>query len=64
MRTLFKGGTVITGRGPKRADVLIEGEKVKQVGRLILRSKAASTTEYDSRPFTRAILLGGLFVWG
>ena len=36
MRTLFKGGTVITGRGPKRADVLIEGEKVKQVGRLIL----------------------------
>lgn len=36
MRTLFKGGTVITGRGPKRADVLVEGEKVRQVGRLIL----------------------------
>ena len=36
MRTLFKGGTVITGRGPKRADVLIEGEKVRQIGRLIL----------------------------
>jgi len=32
--------------------------------RTALRSKAASTTEYDSRPFTRAILLGGLFVWG
>lgn len=29
MRTLFKGGTVITGRGPKRADVLVEGEKVR-----------------------------------
>ena len=28
--------------------------------RTALRSKAASTTEYDSRPFTRAILLGGL----
>ena len=36
MRTLFKGGTVITGRGPKRADVLVEGEKVRQVGHLIL----------------------------
>ena len=36
MRLLFKGGTVITGRGPKRADVLVEGEKVRQVGRLIL----------------------------
>ena len=36
MRTLFKCGTVITGRGPKRADVLVEGEKVRQVGRLIL----------------------------
>ena len=36
MRTLFKGGTVITGRGSKRADVLVEGEKVRQVGRLIL----------------------------
>ena len=36
MRTLFKGGTVITGRGPKRADVLVEGEKVRLVGRLIL----------------------------
>ena len=32
--------------------------------RTALRSKAANTTEYDSRPFTRAILLGGLFVWG
>ena len=32
--------------------------------RMALRSKAASTTEYDSKPFTRAILLGGLFVWG
>ena len=41
MRTLLKGGTVITGRGPKRADVLIEGEKVKQVGRLILTPAAS-----------------------
>ena len=36
MRTLFKGGTEVTGRGAKRADVLIEGGKVKQMGRLLL----------------------------
>ena len=33
MRLLFKGGTVITGRGPKRADVLVEdltAEELKQ----------------------------------
>ena len=28
MRLLFKGGTVITGRAPRRADILVEGEKI------------------------------------
>ena len=33
MRLLFKGGTVVTGKGPRRADVLVEGEKILDVCR-------------------------------
>lgn len=33
MKTLLKGGTVVTGDGGKRADVLIDGEKISKVGR-------------------------------
>ena len=33
MKTLFKGGTVVTGRGARRADVLVDGEKVARVER-------------------------------
>ena len=33
MQTLLKGGTVISGSGQKRADVLIEGEKIAGIGR-------------------------------
>lgn len=36
MRTLLKGGTVVTGRGTSRCDVLIEGQTIRQVGRLII----------------------------
>lgn len=33
MRTLFKGGSVVSGRGVRRADLLVEGEKVVSLGR-------------------------------
>lgn len=33
MTTLLKGGTVISGAGQRRADVLIDGEKIAKVGR-------------------------------
>ena len=33
MRTLFKGGTVVSGAGTKRADLLVEDEKVVEVGK-------------------------------
>jgi len=33
MRTLFKGGSVASGRGVRRADLLAEGEKVVSIGR-------------------------------
>ena len=33
MRTLFKGGSVATGKGVRRADLLVEGEKVASLGR-------------------------------
>lgn len=33
MKTLLKGGSVVSGRGVRRADVLIDGEKIVQVGR-------------------------------
>ena len=33
MKKLLKGGTVVSGSGAKRADLLIENEKIVQVGR-------------------------------
>ena len=33
MRTLFKGGTVVSGTGTKRADLLVENEKVVELGK-------------------------------
>ena len=33
MRLLFKGGSVVTGKGPRRADILVEGEKIVDVRR-------------------------------
>ena len=35
MRTLLKGGSVVSAAGVKRADVLIDGEKIARVGRSI-----------------------------
>lgn len=32
-KILFKGGTVVSARGPKRADVLVSGEKIVAVGK-------------------------------
>lgn len=34
MRILLKGGTIISGRGMHRADILINGEKIAKVGRI------------------------------
>jgi dihydropyrimidinase len=33
MKTLLRGGTVVTGNGARRADVLMDGEKIAKVGR-------------------------------
>ncbi len=33
MRTLFKGGSVASAHGVRRADLLVEGEKVVSLGR-------------------------------
>ena len=33
MRTLFKGGTVVSGTGTKRADLLVEDEKIVETGK-------------------------------
>ena len=35
MKYLFRGGTVVSGRGTRRADILVEGEKIVEVGRSI-----------------------------
>jgi dihydropyrimidinase len=35
MKRLFRGGTVVSGRGTKRADILIEGEKITRIARSI-----------------------------
>ena len=34
MKTLLKGGFVVSGRGSRRADVLIDGEKIARVGHI------------------------------
>ncbi|MBQ0037055.1 MAG: dihydropyrimidinase [Clostridiales bacterium] len=36
MKRLFRGGTVVSGKGTRRADVLIEDEKIIKVGRNIM----------------------------
>ena len=33
MKTLLKGGTVVSGTGLRKADVLVEGEKISKIGR-------------------------------
>ena len=33
MTTLLKGGTIITGAGQRRADLLLDGEKIAWMGR-------------------------------
>ena len=35
MKYLFRGGTVVSGRGTRRADVLVEDEKILRVARSI-----------------------------
>lgn len=47
MKYLFKNGTVVSGRGTRRADVLVENEKILQVGRNL------------SDPLARAIDVSG-----
>ena len=47
MKYLFKNGTVVSGRGTRRADVLVENEKILQVGRNL------------SDPLARAIDVNG-----
>ena len=32
MKTLLRGGFVVSGRGSRRADVLIDGEKIAALG--------------------------------
>ena len=44
MKTLLHGGTVVTGKGPRRADVLLEGEKILKVGRHI-SARGAETVD-------------------
>ena len=34
MKTLLRGGFVVSGRGSRRADVLIDGEKIARVGHI------------------------------
>ena len=40
MKVLFKNGTVVSGRGTRRADVLVEDEKIRRVARSIAAEDA------------------------
>ena len=40
MKYLFKNGTVVSGRGTRRADVLVENEKIlREIGRASCRER-------------------------
>lgn len=45
MRTLFKGGTLISGSGTKRADILVEGEKITAIERSFKECAADTTVD-------------------
>lgn len=40
MKILLSGGTVVSGKGTKKADILIDGEKIAQVGRALVCPEA------------------------
>ena len=44
MKTLLRGGTVVSGTGLKRADILLEDEKILRVGRGLPAAGASHTT--------------------
>ncbi|HJW22833.1 MAG TPA: dihydropyrimidinase [Candidatus Limnocylindrales bacterium] len=44
MRTLISGGTVVTAEGSYPADVLVDGERIAQIGAGLARSVAADRT--------------------
>ena len=48
MRTLFKGGTVVSGSGGKRTDLLIENEKIIALGRN-LKTEADQVVDVSGR---------------
>ena len=46
MKKLLKGGFVVTPRGSRRADVLLDGEKIAQVGHISpAEAKSAEVTD-------------------
>ena len=45
MKYLFRGGTVVSGRGTRRADVLVEDEKILRVARSIADLEGAGRIE-------------------
>ena len=51
MKTLLKGGIVVTANGPKKADVLIDGEKIAKVGRNLTCSDASIVNVADQLLF-------------
>ena len=53
MKYLFRGGTVVSGRGTRRADVLVEDEKILRVARSITAPEAASVAPTNIAARTR-----------
>ena len=50
MKTLLRGGYVVSGRGCRRADVLIDGEKVEMLGHIPPELAAAQPTAPAKKP--------------
>jgi len=48
MKYLFRGGTVVSGRGTRRADVLVEDEKILRVARTIADLSGKRLLDEDS----------------
>ena len=45
MKKLLKGGSVVSGAGIKRADVLIDGEKIARIGRKLEADSDTQVTD-------------------
>ena len=61
MKYLFRGGTVVSGRGTRRADGLVEDEKILRVARSISAPEATPRSGAMSSRIAQMVAVDVLF---